>query len=164
MAEENLVGVGHVVLSNRERLVLIRPMDNLIAMTLLQYAAQVKQPSTFADEVADIGQPSKAELKLTKQLLAALVEPDFDIAQYKDLYVEKLSELIEAKVEGKELVTPQATREPQIINLMDALKESVKRAKPTDRPARAAKPPRKMAPSARTRKKGAGEGRRKRSG
>jgi DNA end-binding protein Ku len=164
MAEENLVGVGHVVLSNRERLVLIRPMDNLIAMTLLQYAAQVKQPSTFADEVADLGQPSKAELKLTKQLLAALVEPDFDIAQYKDLYVEKLSELIEAKVEGKELVTPQATREPQIINLMDALKESVNRANPTDRPARATKPPRKMAPSARTRKKGAGEGRRKRSG
>lgn len=168
MQEDGLQGVGTVVLSNRERLVLLRPMENLIAMTVLQHEAQVKRPELFRDELADVGQPSKQELKLTKQLLEALVEPDFDLASYKDTYVEKLSELIEAKVEGKELVSPQATREPQIINLMDALKESVKRAKPSGRrapvAAKKAGPGRKLAASAKTRSAKKGDARRKRSG
>ena len=176
MQEDDLHGVGTVVLSNRERLVLLRPMENLIAMTVLQHEAQVKKPDVFRDEVADMGQPSKQELKLTKQLLEALVQPDFDLASYKDTYVEKLSELIEAKVEGKELVSPQANREPQIINLMDALKESVKRAKPGSRPsagkpagreAAASKsggPARKVAASAQSRSAKKGDSRRKRAG
>jgi DNA end-binding protein Ku len=178
MREDDLHGVGTVVLSNRERLVLLRPMENLIAMTVLQYEAQVKKPDLFQDEVADVGQPSKQELKLTKQLLEALMEPNFDLANYKDTYVEKLSELIEAKVEGKELVSPQATREPQIINLMDALKESVKRAKPVSKsaarstsaaPKRAAAtkpagPGRKVAASASSREATKANARRKRSG
>jgi len=176
MLDDELHGVGTVVLSNRERLVLLRPIENLIAMTVLQHESQVKKPDLFRDEVVDIGQPSKQELKLTKQLLEALIQPDFDLAAYKDTYVEKLSELIEAKVEGKELVSPQATREPQIINLMDALKESVKRAKPgsgrtapakTNGRASAAKPSgpaRKVAASAQTRAAKKGDARRKRSG
>ena len=177
MADEGLQGVGTVVLSNRERLVLLRPMENLIAMTVLQHDAQVKKPDVFRDELADVGEASKQELKLTKQLLEALVEPNFDLASYKDNYVEKLSELIEAKVEGKELVSPQATREPQIINLMDALKESVKRAKPsggrsasksTARPTattgKSTGPARKVAASAASRTAKKGDARRKRSG
>jgi DNA end-binding protein Ku len=179
MLEDELHGVGTVVLSNRERLVLLRPIENLIAMTVLQHESQVKKPDVFRDEVADVGQASKQELKLTRQLLEALIQPDFDLAAYKDTYVEKLSELIEAKVEGKELVSPQATREPQIINLMDALKESVKRAKPGARSAvrkasgkassaalssaKSARPARKVAASAQRRAKKA-DARRKRSG
>jgi DNA end-binding protein Ku len=167
MQEEQLHGIGTVVLSNRERLVLLRSLDNLLAMTVLQHDAQVKKPELFRDEVAGIGQPNKQELKLTKQLLEALVQPDFDLANYKDTYVEKLTQLIEAKVEGKELVSPEATREPQIINLMDALKESVKRARPAKRTAAAAdgrSPGRKLAASAKSRSSKKADTRRKRSG
>lgn len=173
MSNDELHGVGTVVLSNRERLVLLRPMENLLAMTVLQHDTQVKRPEVFKDEVADVGQPNKQELKLTKQLLEALVEPNFDLANYKDTYVERLSALIEAKVEGKELVSPQATREPQIINLMDALKESVKRARPGTAgqkakgktvAAKSQSPGRKVAASARQRGSKKADARRKRSG
>src|SRR5436309_1497659 len=68
---------------------------------------------------------SREELNLTRTLLEAFEKPKFSLAGYKDHYVEELRQLIQAKVEGKELVTPPAEKEPHVINLMDALKKSV---------------------------------------
>jgi len=51
--------------------------------------------------------------------------------------VEKLAELVQAKVEGKELVSPPPADEPKVINLMDALKKSLAKAKQSgDKPTR----------------------------
>ncbi len=121
MRESGLSGVAQVVLSNKEQLVLLRPVENLIGMFVLRHASEVKQPSSFEDEVGN-DKPSAQELKLTKQLMEGLRESNFDITKYTDVYTEKLTELIQAKVEGKELVTPEASEEPQVINLMEALK------------------------------------------
>jgi DNA end-binding protein Ku len=66
------------------------------------------------------------------------------------VYTEKLTKLIEAKVAGQEIVTPPAPEEGQIINLMDALKQSVAKAQgeaPAE-VAEAGRPPKKMAKSA----------------
>ena len=52
---------------------------------------------------------------------------DFNLEKYPDLYTRKLEQLIEAKVAGQELVTPPATPGPQVINLMEALRQSVAR-------------------------------------
>ena len=71
----------------------------------------------------------REELTLTKKLLEAFEKPKFSLASYKDHYVEELRELIEAKVEGKEMVAPPEREEPHVINLMDALKKSVAAAK-----------------------------------
>lgn len=48
-----------------------------------------------------------------------------DLAKYKDAYGEKVLQLIEAKVAGREVVAPPAEQEGQILNLMEALKKSV---------------------------------------
>jgi len=65
--------------------------------------------------------------------------------KYPDLYNRKLQQLIEAKVAGKEIVTPPTTEGPQLINLMKALKQSVARVQETN----GAKPPKMTAPRAR---------------
>lgn len=152
LADDDLEAVARVVLFGREELVLLRPVENLIAMTALKYAAQVMTADVLKEEVAE---PSlaKEELALTKTLLKAFEKKKFSIGVYRDEYVENLRKLIEAKVEGKELVSPPPTEEPQVINLMDALKKSVAAAQGDARPATEKASSRKMASSARRRAK-----------
>jgi DNA end-binding protein Ku len=49
----------------------------------------------------------------------------FDIDNYEDRYREKVKELIDAKIEGREIVSPEPEEEPEVLNLMDALKKSL---------------------------------------
>lgn len=138
--------IGQVVLSNRERTVLLRPLDGLLAMTTLHYDNEVKKPSAFEDEVPG-GKVSKEELELAKLLIDAKTAKDFDFSRYHDVYVEQLTKVIEAKVEGKEISAPTSPEEPRVINLMDALRQSVARAKESEKPAAPKKPRKKVAKS-----------------
>ncbi|HLJ10025.1 MAG TPA: Ku protein [Planctomycetaceae bacterium] len=143
MQTQGVQAVAQVVISKKEELVLVRPIDKLLAMTVLNYAAEVKEPHSFFDELVEM-EGSQQELDLTTQLIDALTVDNFDLTQFKDLYTERLTQLIETKVEGKELVAVPAGEEPQVINLMDAIKQSMKQIKV---PGQAQKPPRKAAPS-----------------
>jgi DNA end-binding protein Ku len=164
MAESNLNAIAQVVLSKREQLVLLRPIEKLLGMTVLEYHAQVKQPAAFEDELTETAS-SEDELQLARTLIEGMASDEVDLSQYKDTYVEKLTALIEAKVEGKELVTPPAEESPQVINLMDALKASVQQIKaPTKAAAAQRKPARKMAASAKEPKKAAAPKRKRKSG
>lgn len=146
MNDSQLRGIAQIVLFGKEQLVLLQPVEKLIGMYVLRHADEVKQPSAFDDELGDAATVSSTsqELKLTKQLMEGLQEDKFDIGKYTDTYTERLTALIQSKVEGKELVTPEATDEPQVINLMDALKASIEKVSTT-------KPPKKVAPSKSTR-------------
>ena len=143
MRDQGVQAVAQVVISKKEELVLVRPVDRLLVMTVLNYAAEVKEPQSFYDELVE-SEASPPELQLTTQLINALSSDEFDLTQYKDLYNEKLTQLIEAKVQGQELVAPPAAEAPHVINLMDALKASVQQIRP---PKAAEKPPRKTAAS-----------------
>ncbi len=72
---------------------------------------------------------SKEELRLATKLIEASTKKRFDIERYADTYNTKMRELIAAKVEGKEIVGPPEREEPPVINLMDALKQSLARVK-----------------------------------
>jgi DNA end-binding protein Ku len=140
LTEDKLQAVGRVVLFGREELVLVRPVEGLLAMTALKYESQIAHPSMLAEELEKPALKSQ-EIGLTKTLLEAFVKDDFSLASYQDTYVEKLTELIQAKVEGKEVVTPPAAEEPHVINLMDALKRSVAAARKSERPASGSRKP-----------------------
>jgi DNA end-binding protein Ku len=128
MADKNRLAVARVVFSGHEETVLLRPLDRLVMMTMLNYDNQVKKPSAFADEVAD-QKVSAEELKLAENLIEASTAEDFDFSHYKDFYTEKLTSLIEAKAAGKKIVTARKHEEPVIVNLMDALRKSLDQAK-----------------------------------
>jgi len=165
MEEEGLEAIGEVVLSGRKQLMLLRPVGRLLAMTGLRYAPQVKQPAGFEDELTE-EKLGEQELQLTRQLMGALTSEELDLEKYRDDYVEKLTEIIQAKVRGEELVAPPPEAQPQVINLMEALKASVERIKPPAAKPAAEKPPRRMAASAKERpaKKRAEGGRKRKSG
>jgi DNA end-binding protein Ku len=150
MVEKGLFALAQVVLAGREQLVLLRPLDRLLVMSGINYENEVKPASAFEDELVST-EFSKEELKLASTLIEASVLEDFDFSKYQDSYTETLTKLIEAKVEGKEIVVSPVTEEAQVINLMDALKQSVNAAlgKGKGAAAAAAKSGRKMAPSAR---------------
>ena len=109
-------------------------------MEVLSYENQVTKPSAFEEE-APKTEIHPEELKLAKTLITSSTAKKFDLSAYKDHYTEKLTQLVEAKISGKEIVAPPAHEGPHIINLMEALKKSVAQTK------KEAKPPRVMEPS-----------------
>jgi DNA end-binding protein Ku len=127
MADKGVVAIAQIVISGKEQLVMLQPMEDLLALTVLHVAKRVKAPEEFKSELSS-QEMTKEELKLTNTLIEASTLEDFDYASYDDAYVEKLTELIQLKVDGKEVVAAPSPEEPKILNLMDALKKSVAEA------------------------------------
>ena len=146
MKDEKLFSVAQVVMHGREQLVMLRPLGKLICMEVLSFKEQVKNPADFEDEV-DEADFSDDELELTKKLIEATTTEEFDIGKFENVYHDKLKELIEAKIEGKEIVAPPDEQPEQVINLMDALKASVAQAQDASQTKKVAKssPQRKKA-------------------
>jgi len=139
MVDAGVHAIAQVVIAGREQLVLLRPVDKMLVMSVLNVAKKVKSIVAFVEEIED-DDVVKEELDLAGTLIDASTIAEFDYADYKDGYVEKLSKLIQMKVDGQEIVQARDPEEPKIINLMDALKKSVAEARseaPAKRPAAA---------------------------
>ncbi len=154
MVEENRYAFCQVAINGKDQIVLLRPVGNLLAMSFLNFAADLKNPAEFKDEVVS-SEPSEQELAMAKMLTETLASDDFDVTQYKDNYTEKLTALIQAKVEGKQIVAPAAEDAPQITNLVEALQKSLAQAKAnvTAAPAKPAKLVRRARPLRRERRR-----------
>jgi DNA end-binding protein Ku len=124
MKEKNRCAVATLILSGHDETVLIRPLDKLLAMSVLYYDEQVKEASAFEDELGD-AKISAQELKLANTLVDASTAEKFDFSQYKDRYTERVTEFLEAKLAGKKLEAPRHERPREVINLMDALRKSL---------------------------------------
>lgn len=149
MREGGVVAFTQVVFSGREQLALLRADGELLVLSVLQYAAEVKAKDEFAAEVPR-EKLGKEELALAHTLIDATRIADFDITAYKDTYVTRMKELIQLKVDGKEVVAAPEVEEPKIVNLMEALKRSVAEAQAaaaTGTPTKADATEKKMAPS-----------------
>lgn len=127
MVDNDVVAIAQVLMTGREQLVLVRPLGRMLVMTGLHYFKKVKAATEFEDEVAAI-EFKPEEVALTNTLIGACKVADFDLTKYKDTYVEKLQQLIQMKVDGREVVAAPDHEEPRILNLMDALKKSVAEA------------------------------------
>jgi DNA end-binding protein Ku len=136
MTAEEQCGVGEAVLWGRERLVLLRPLGNVLGLMILKYPQTMRTPETVGEDF-ELRDVSSAEMKMAKTLLAATTPKKFDLNRYTDDYRESVKALIDAKVKGREIVSPPEADEPPVISLMDALRKSVQRAK---QPAKRAKP------------------------
>lgn len=127
MYDENLYAISRTVIAGKEQLVLVRPVGKCLAMSVISYESKVKNVTAFEDEIEDQDLVA-AELKLTKTLVDATLVENFDLGKYEDQYTQKLTQLIEAKVAGQEIVAAPDPEEPKIVNLMEALKQSVANA------------------------------------
>ena len=146
MVDREVYAIGQVVLSGREQLVVLRPAQNMLVMTVVNYAKKVKPIEDFADLV-DAEEITPEEMSLTETLISASILKDFDYASYKDSYNEQLTKVIQMKVDGQEIVQVPDHEEPKILNLMEALKKSVAAAQTAAPPSKKTAV-KKMAPSA----------------
>jgi DNA end-binding protein Ku len=128
MADDGRYAVATMVLSGRVQVVLIRPVDKLLAITVLSYDTQLKKPTDFESEVPNVA-AGAAEVKLARTLIEASTAENFDFAKYQDEYTDHVRKLVERKAAGKKIVGRSQGGEPAIINLMDALRESLNEAK-----------------------------------
>ena len=142
LAEAKKAAVARFVMGTREYHALLRAGEGKLLLHTLYYADEVRELEARWKPV----QPSPQEVELAVKLVEALAR-DFDPAKYHDEHRARLLELIHAKAEGKQVVAPAERREPaKVVNLMEALRQSVEQVKkplakaeaPT-RPAAAAK-------------------------
>ena len=126
---EGMVGkaaVGKVSLYGREYLVAIQPRENGLVMYTLRHASEVRQMSAI-DELKTVPAKIKPdEYKLARQVIGNF-ETGGDLTQYKDEYQEQLRKMIDAKIAGEEIVAPADEAPPKVVNLMDALRQSLER-------------------------------------
>lgn len=127
MEEEGVHGVAQIVIGGKEQLVLLRPLGRFLIMTVLEYDERIKPPSSFEDELEET-EITDREVLLTRELVRRLRRENFDMADYKDPYKERLVELIDAKSEGRELPETAPTETPGTLRLLEALEESLRQA------------------------------------
>jgi len=123
---QDKAAVGKVALYGREYLVAIRPRESGLVMYTLRHASEVRAMSEI-DELKTV--PAKIrpdELKLARQVIGNF-EVGGDLTQYKDNYQEELRRIIDAKIAGEEIVAPMDEAPPKVVNLMEALRQSLER-------------------------------------
>jgi DNA end-binding protein Ku len=124
MKKTNMVGLGRVVMHRRERLLMLQARGKGIAATALRYKPEVRNEDAYFDEIPATRVPHDM-LQLAEHILEQK-KGHFDPSKFEDRYEDALGALIKAKRAGKEPPTTP-TREPSnVINLMDALRRSVK--------------------------------------
>ncbi len=148
MREKKKVALSRVVLSSRERLIALAVRDKGLLVMTLRNADEVRDANEFFSDIQD-EQPEKDMLDLA----SALIEQKsgaFDPSEFKDRYHDAVVEMVKAKVKGQEPVLAKAPERGKVINLMDALRQSLdadKKPPAKSQPRKAAEKPAAKAPA-----------------
>jgi DNA end-binding protein Ku len=151
----NKVALGRVVLTSREHVIALEARGKGLMGTLLRYPYEVRDEAEYFDDIP-AGHVTKDMIELAKHIVQTK-SGHFNPDKFEDRYETALRELLKKKQAGEE-ITPEKRREPaRIINLMDALRRSVKAEKSTEAPqqkrAAAARKPSKRTHSTAKRRK-----------
>lgn len=126
LKESGRVGVGRVVLRDRETVVLLTPEKNGILLYKLRYPNEVRSIGEVPQLLEDV-KVDKEQIKMAKMLVDSMSKQFVDI-EMKDNYQDALRAMIKAKIDGKEIVTIQEEETP-VVDIMTALKASIEKAK-----------------------------------
>ena len=119
-------GIGKLALYGREYLVAVQPRDKGLVMYTMRHAKEVRSMENI-EELESVPEKVKPEeIKLAKQVIGNF-EGALDLAEYSDKYQEELQRIIDAKVAGEEVVATEEETPPKVVNLMDALRQSLDR-------------------------------------
>ena len=142
MQEAGMGAVGKFVLWGKENLCLIRPLGDSLALETLYYSEDIR-PRKEIDELVSETDVQEAELGMARELVENLVG-EYDPDDYANEYRNELRAMLEAKLAGEEITRPEPVTVAPVIDLMDALKQSVAQASKDKAP-----PKRKKAPAKR---------------
>jgi len=130
LKETNKLGVGKVVIRDRESPVLLAAHDKGLVMYKLRYPDDVRDINGIPDLSTE--EADENQLKLSRTLVESMSK-SFEDVKFKDKYRDALKEMIQAKIDGKEIIT-LAEEERPTIDIMTALKASIEQAKDEKKP------------------------------
>ncbi len=137
--EMDKVAIGRVVLTNREHIIALEPLDKGLVGTLLRYPYEVRSEQEYFEEIQDV-KITKDMLDLAKHIVnqkSGRFEPD----KFEDHYKNALVELINQKRAGKPITPKERPAAGNVVDLMEALRRSVGK----EQPPKATKKPKKAA-------------------
>jgi DNA end-binding protein Ku len=119
-------GIGKLALYGREYLVAVQAREKGLVMYTMRHAKEVRSMDNI-DELDSVPEKVKPEeIKLAKQVIGNF-EAEFNLAEYRDEYQEELQRIIDAKIAGEDVVATAEETPPKVVNLMDALRQSLDR-------------------------------------
>ncbi len=126
LRQSGYFGVAKIAMHNREHIVILRPGAKGILLHTMYYPDEIRQVEEFRTDISTV---KPKELELAKTLVQSLEAP-FEPQKYKDDYRENLMAMIQAKVEGKEVVAPaEPVHKAPVIDILEALKASLAEGK-----------------------------------
>jgi len=151
MKEEEVAALGKFRLAGKEKLCLIRPKGDALALETLFVHEDVKSQAEIDEAVSD-AEVKEPELDLARQIINSLFA-SFEPTDLHSDYRDSLRQMLEAKLDGREIELPQEEEAAPVVDLMEALRASVAASKkPAAKPAASKK-------TASSRKKAAAGGR-----
>jgi DNA end-binding protein Ku len=124
MKGKNVVALGRIVLARRERVIALEPFENGLLGTTLRYPYEVRSSADAFDDIDDI-KISGEMLKLAEHILETKME-EFDPTKFEDQYENALTEMLRQKQQGFQPPKgKERPAEPNVVNLMDALRQSI---------------------------------------
>ncbi|MER5207771.1 Ku protein [Streptomyces sp. NPDC002825] len=129
LSRANRAGIATFVMRQREYLVAVKAENGLLTCHTLHWADEIRDPGEEIDNLPGRPKTSEKERKTAEQLIEAMAI-DWDPEEYRDTYQEKVAALIEAKQAGETVEKAEPAAEAtNVIDLMEALRASVKRAR-----------------------------------
>jgi DNA end-binding protein Ku len=128
LSDSDMVALTKVAIRNREQLATLRVRDGVMVMETMLWPDEVREPAfPFVDQDVEV---RPQELAMARSLIESMAG-DFDPSQYSDQYREALQEVIDAKVQGRQVVEPEAAQPNagNVVDLMSALRASVEAAR-----------------------------------
>jgi DNA end-binding protein Ku len=124
MERSGQIALGRVVMSSRERLIAIEPRDKGLVATILRSRDEVRAAKEYFADIPD-ARPDPEMIAIATKIIGQK-EADFDPSEFTDRYEDALRELIERKQKGHKITRAEEPKDTNVINLMDALKASLK--------------------------------------
>jgi DNA end-binding protein Ku len=119
----DMVAIGRVVLTSREHIIALEPLDHGLMGTLLRYPYEVRDEKEYFDEIQDV-KVTKDMLDLAKHIVTQKTG-EFEPEKFEDHYEAALAELINAKRNGKTVGPKPRPKGENVVDLMEALKRSI---------------------------------------
>ena len=123
--DRGMVGLGRVVLSRRERVVMLEAFDKGLLATSLRYAYEVRDAGPYFEDIPELKLP--AEMSRLAGHIIETKTSHFDPKKFEDHYENALVELLRKKQAGRaiEPVRDEGPAPQRVTNLMDALRASI---------------------------------------
>lgn len=122
LAGDERVAVAKIAFRDKEHLATLRVRDGVFVLETMYWPDEIR--AAEMDELDPSVEVRDAELQMARQLIDSMTS-DFEPAEYVDTYREKVEGVVQQKIEGKEIAVVEEVASGKVLDLMDALKQSI---------------------------------------